>query len=144
MMKSVAVCLVGCVAWATVAAGEVPARPTFTKDVLPILQENCQECHRAAGSNFGGMIAPMALTTYDEARPWAKSIVIQITSREMPPWDADPAFNGIFRNERILTEDEIATIVRWVETGASRGAPKDAPAPRSFQNNGGWNIGSQT
>ena len=77
-------------------------RYTFFKDVAPILQENCQECHRPAGANFGGMVAPMSLIGYDEVRPWAKSIVKQIQSREMPPWDAHPNHKGEFRNERTL------------------------------------------
>jgi hypothetical protein len=117
------------------------AEPTFFKDILPILQENCQECHRAAGANFGGMVAPMALTSYDEVRPWAKSIVEQITAREMPPWDADASHRGQFSNERSLTDDEIALIQQWVAQGAKRGNPTDAPEPREFASYDGWLIG---
>ena len=80
------------------------ARVTFFKDVLPILQENCQECHRPAGNNYGGMVAPMSLTTYEEARPWAKSIIKRITEKEMPPWGADESFKGVFSNERSLSD----------------------------------------
>ena len=122
----------------------VPAsaeRPTFYKEILPVLQENCQACHRPAGANFGGMVAPMALTTYDEVRPWAKSIVKQVTSKEMPPWDAAPEHTGEFRNERVLTDDEIALITDWVDSGAPRGNPKEGPEPLVFEDNGGWTIG---
>ena len=116
-------------------------RVTFTRDVLPILQENCQECHRPAGTNYGGMIAPMALMSYDEVRPWAKSIATQVKTKEMPPWDAAESHRGVFVNERYLTDEEIATILTWVETGAPRGNPDDAPAPKVFENTGGWMIG---
>ncbi|MFP6595955.1 MAG: hypothetical protein VCC01_00735 [Candidatus Hydrogenedentota bacterium] len=114
---------------------------TFYKDVAPILQENCQECHRPAGANFGGMIAPMSLIRYEEVRPWAKSIIKQIQSREMPPWDADAKHKGQFRNERTLEDSEIALITQWVDSGAPRGNPKDAPVPRTFEAFEGWMIG---
>ena len=117
------------------------ARVTFFKDVLPIFQENCQECHRPAGNNYGGMVAPMSLTTYEEARPWAKSIIKRITEKEMPPWDADESFKGVFSNERSLSDAEIETITRWVDTGAPRGNPKDAPEPLTFESSDGWVIG---
>lgn len=117
------------------------SRVTFYKDVSSILQENCQECHRPAGTNYGGMIAPMSLIAYEEVRPWAKSIVVQVVNRNMPPWDASPEHNGVFKNERTLTEAEIGTIEKWVANGAPRGNPKDAPAPREFENQGGWMIG---
>lgn len=115
--------------------------PTFTKDVLPILQENCQVCHRPVGANIMGMIAPMSLTTYSEVRPWAKSIAKQVESRAMPPWDASPEFHGIFKNERTLTDAEIDTLVQWVRGGAKRGAASDAPAPVKFDSEGGWAMG---
>jgi hypothetical protein len=87
------------------------------------------------------MRAPMALVSYDEARPWAKSIAKQVASREMPPWDAAPRHNGVFKNERVLADAEIATLVRWAESGAPAGDPKDAPPPREFETSGGWLIG---
>lgn len=118
------------------------SRVTFYKDVLPIFQENCQECHRPVGSNMGGMVAPMSLTTYRETRPWAKAIVQQVTAREMPPWDAAREFHGVFANERSLTDEEIDTIARWVESGAARGNPKDAPDPVEFESENGWVIGN--
>lgn len=115
---------------------------TFTKDVLPIFQENCQQCHRKGGHNISGMVAPMALTTYAEVRPWAKSIAKNVEARKMPPWFASEEFHGVFANERTLTQDEVDTIVAWVETGAKRGNPADAPAPREFKNDGGWMAGT--
>ena len=121
-------------------ADSTPA-PTFYREVLPILQENCQECHRTAGTSYGGQLAPMGLETYDEARPWAKSIAKQVESREMPPWDASPQHKGVFLNERSLEDDEIATLVRWASTGAPAGNPKDAPPRRVFVNHDGWMIG---
>jgi len=115
---------------------------TFTKDVLPILQENCQDCHRTGGANLGGMVAPMAFVTYQEVRPWAKAIAKEVQARNMPPWDASPEFQGVFKNERSLTEDEIATLVAWAATGAANGNPNDAPQPLTFPESGGWQIGT--
>jgi len=119
------------------------SRVTFYKDVLPILQENCQTCHRPLGMNAGGMVAPMSFMTYAEVRPWAKAIARQVEARTMPPWFATHEFSGVFSNERSLTDDEILAIVDWVETGASRGNPKDAPATREFaeDDSEGWSIG---
>src|SRR5690606_32301903 len=108
----------------------------------PILQENCQVCHRANGANYGGMVAPMAFTTYEETRPWAKSIERQVQTRLMPPWTASAAHSGEFANERTLTDAEIATLVTWVNRGAQRGNPEDAPAPKEFAvSETGWLIG---
>jgi mono/diheme cytochrome c family protein len=115
---------------------------TFTKDVLPILQENCQDCHRPNGANLGGMVAPMAFMSYKEVRPWAKAIQKAVVSKEMPPWDAAPEFDGHFKNQRTLTQDEIDTIVEWVNTGVARGAQKDAPEPRTWDESNEWSIGT--
>jgi len=109
-----------------------PGKTTFYKDVLPILQNNCQSCHRA------GEVAPMALMTYDDARPWAVAIKLAVTTKKMPPWYADPQY-GHFSNERTLTPQQIRTLVSWVDGGAKPGDPKDAPAPVKFVD--GWNIG---
>jgi hypothetical protein len=87
--------------------------PTFSKDVLPILQKDCQGCHRP------GQIAPMSLLTYEEARPWARNIKTKVESRQMPPWFADPQY-GHFLNDRSLKKSEIDTIVKWVDAGALR------------------------
>lgn len=117
-------------------------RVTFTKDVLPILQENCQVCHRPNGANLGGMVAPMAFTTYKETRPWAKSMAKSVVNREMPPWDATEEFHGVFSNERTLTQVEIDTIVAWADQGAKRGKVEDAPTPIEFPSSEGWQIGT--
>ena len=119
-----------CLMLAAAAHGAVDATgPTFYEHVLPILQENCQECHRpsAARSTVGGV--PMSLTTFEEARPWARAIVRQTASKEMPPWDASEHFDGVFRNERGLTDAEIATIQLWGEAGAQPGRPENGPEP---------------
>ena len=121
-----------------VASAEVPAKPTFTRDVLPILQENCQECHRSKPINIAGMVAPFALIDYAVVRPWAKAISKAVQSKIMPPWFATEEFHGVFRNERGLTEDEIATIVKWVDTGAPRGRAEDAPEPVTFPETEWW------
>ena len=122
--------------------GAPSGRVTFTKDVLPILQENCQSCHRAGGANFAGMVAPMAFMSYSEVRPWAKSIVKRISTGEMPPWHASETFHGVFANERTITEEEIATIVKWVNTGAARGSAADAPEPIAWaETEDGWSLG---
>jgi hypothetical protein len=106
--------------------------PTFHKDVLPILQRNCQNCHRP------GQIGPMSLLTYDEARPWAKAIKAAVASKKMPPWFADPQF-GHFRNDRTLKPQEIATLVKWADDGAVAGNVKDAPDPVVWPADG-WRI----
>jgi hypothetical protein len=123
------------------ASAEVPERPTFTKDVLPIFQEQCQTCHRSSPLNVSGMVAPFPLTSYNEVRPWAKAIAKAVSTKQMPPWFATDEFHGVFQNERTLTDDQIQTIVRWVETGAARGNPSDAPEPVEFQNEE-WYIGT--
>ncbi len=117
------------------AAGPV----TFSKDVLPILQENCQNCHRPGGQNMSGMIAPMSLMTYNEVRPWAKAIARAVEAKEMPPWHASEEQHGLFKNERTLTDGEIATLLAWVNQGSKRGNPSDAPATPEFKE--GWFMG---
>ena len=113
------------------AAGFAASAPTFTKDVLPILQEKCQGCHRP------GEIGPMPFLTYDQVRPWAKAIKSDVLSRKMPPWFADPQ-HGKFANDRSLTEAEMKTIAAWVDAGSPQGNAKDAPAPKRWLD--GWNI----
>ena len=117
------------------------SKVTFTKDIEVILQQNCQVCHRPEGANMGGMVAPMALVTYEGVRPWARSISDKVKNREMPPWDASPEQAGVFENERTLTQAQIDRIVKWVETGAPRGNPEDAPEPLVWPEIGGWQIG---
>ena len=130
-MKKLAIFAVAAFAAAFVlpAVADVPAQPTFYKDVLPILQENCQLCHRSNGADMGGMIAPMALVTYKETRPWAKAIAKQVEAKSMPPWHASEKFHGVFANERTLTDEQIATVVKWAATGARAGNPEEAPEP---------------
>lgn len=114
------------------ASSALAADPTFYKEVLPIVQNHCQECHRA------GEAAPMAFTSYKDTRPFAKAIEKAVLSRKMPPWHADPHY-GKFTNERSLSESQIATLSNWAKTGAKEGNPKDAPAPREYAS--GWTIG---
>jgi hypothetical protein len=96
------------------------APPTFYRDVLPVLQTHCQECHRPAE------IAPMPFVTYHETRPWAKAIRDAVRSRKMPPWFADPCC-GKFSNDRSLSAAEIETLAAWADSGAAQGNEQDAP-----------------
>lgn len=105
---------------------------TFSRDVAPIFQENCQTCHRP------GDIAPMSLISYQDARPWAKAIKQAVSARSMPPWFADPQY-GHFANDTSLSAEEIATVVRWVDQGAPEGNPADLPAPKVFDH-AGWKL----
>ena len=113
-------------------SASIPKQVTFHRDVAPILQKNCQGCHRP------GEAAPMPLLTYKEVRPLAKAIKEAVVTKKMPPWFADP-HAGKFANDRSMTLGEIDTLVRWVDTGATEGDPKDAPIPAQFVQ--GWNIG---
>src|SRR5882724_10942439 len=99
--------------------------PTFTRNVAPILQARCQNCHRP------GEAAPFSLLTYEQARPWAKAIKEATVQRKMPPWFADPHY-GKFSNDRSLPQTEIDTLTAWVDAGAPQGDPKDMPPPREF------------
>jgi hypothetical protein len=106
-----------------IAGAEVPATPTFTRDIAPIFQNKCESCHRPDS------IGPMSLRTFAEARPWARSIRTRVAARQMPPWHIDKTV-GIqsFKYDRSLSDDQIATIVRWVDQGAAQGDSKDMPA----------------
>lgn len=114
-------------------ASEKRANATFTKDVAPILYNNCVACHRP------GEAAPMSLISYKEVRPWARSIREVVVERRMPPWFADPQY-GHFSNDRSLSEDDIATIVAWVDGGAKEGDQNNLPAAPRFS--AGWSIGN--
>jgi len=120
------------------AAGDAPKTPTFTKDIAPIFQDKCEACHRPDS------IAPMSLKTYAEARPWARAIRARVTDHQMPPWSIDRTV-GIqkFKNDRSLSDEQIDTIVRWVDAGAPQGDPKDMPPPRSWPEDQGWNFAAQ-
>ena len=102
-----------------VANENAAAVPTFNGDVGRILYENCASCHRE------GQVAPMSLTSYQEARPWARAIKTKVVSREMPPWFADPRF-GEFKDVTALSQADVDTIAAWADGGAPLG---DAPAP---------------
>jgi mono/diheme cytochrome c family protein len=105
---------------------------TFNKDVLPILENNCQTCHRPGG------IGPMSLLTYESTRPWAKAIKTAVVSKKMPPWFADPHF-GDYRNAPKLTAADIKTLVAWADSGSSEGNAADkASAAPEFKD--GWRI----
>ena len=114
---------------------------TFYSDVLPLLQESCQSCHRPNGANLGGMVAPMSFTSYGDTRPWAKSIARKVEAREMPPWHASQEQSGLFENERTLSDQEIDVFVRWAKGGAVAGDPASAPPPVEFPSADGWLIG---
>src|SRR2546425_8025123 len=108
---------------------------TFTKDIAPIFQEKCQACHRADS------MAPMSLVTYEETRPWAKAVRERVVTRQMPPWHIDKTV-GIqkFKNDRSLSDEQIETIVKWVDAGAPKGDPQDMPAPKKWDDGQGWNF----
>ena len=125
----------------TISAVSFAEPVTFYDDALPILQENCQQCHRDAGPNLGGMVAPMAFTSYESTRPWAKAMVRALQSGAMPPWHAAPEHNGEFQNERTMAEADRETLIAWVNQGAKRGNPANAPEPRSWPDLGEWQIG---
>jgi len=118
--------------WAVtcVRAGDLPS-VTFTKDVAPVLQKNCQTCHRQ------GEAAPFSLLSYEQARPWAKAMKEAVRLKKMPPWFADPHY-GRFSNDRSLSPKDIETIAAWADAGAPKGDAKDMPAPANFVD--GWSI----
>ncbi len=106
--------------------------PTFAADVAPILYENCVACHRP------NHLAPMSLITYEDVRPWARAVKAKVVAREMPPWGADSDIRA-YSNDTSLSEDEIATIVAWVDGGAAQGHDADLPTVPEFAE--GWSIG---
>ena len=115
------------------AMAATPSKPvTFNKEVLPVLQKNCQTCHRP------GEVAPMSFLTYSETRPWAKAIKAAVLTKKMPPWFADPKV-GHFANDRSMNERDRNILVAWADGGAVEGNPKDRPAPIQFAE--GWTIG---
>jgi len=142
--QAVAVALLGSMLFMGITADAERDRTTFTKDVLPILQESCMVCHRESGTNLTGMIAPMSLTNYAEVRPWAKAIKRAVVSKSMPPWHASDATHNVFKNERTITDEQIEVISTWVDTGAVRGNLADAPPVRVFDDGSedGWTIGT--
>src|SRR5436190_18785516 len=117
------------------AAADTPKAPTFTKDIAPIFQDKCEACHRPDS------IAPMSLKTYAEVRPWVRSIRARVADHQMPPWNIDRTV-GIqkFKNDRSLSDEQVDTILRWVDAGAPQGDPKDMPALRTWPADQGWNF----
>ena len=122
------------------SAGAVPDDPTFSRDVAPILQRSCQKCHRP------NSLAPMSLISYEEVRPWARAIKYRTGLRDkpgvMPPWYIEKDI-GIqrFKDDWSLSDDEVATIARWADSGAPRGDPADMPEPPPFIDVDEWEIG---
>src|SRR5579862_3614966 len=106
---------------------------TFTKDIAPIFQAKCQDCHRA------GSMSPMSLVTYEESRHWAKAIRERVVTRQMPPWHIDPNV-GVqkFKNDMSLSDAQIASVVRWVDSGSRMGDPKDMPAKEQWPAGNEW------
>ena len=127
------VVLSGVLGWSVPASAR--QAPTFTRDVAPILQAKCESCHRA------NSIAPMSLVTFEETRPWARSIRARVSARQMPPWHIDKTV-GIqrFANDRSLSDREIDTIVRWVNGGAPKGDPAHMPATVKWPEEATWNY----
>jgi hypothetical protein len=122
------------------AAADVRAEPadrpvTFARDVAPIFQQKCESCHRRDS------LAPMSLVTYEEVRPWARAIRTRVVARQMPPWHIDKTV-GIqhFANDRSLTDEQIDTIVRWVDAGAPLGDSKDLPPPVKWPSDNAWEF----
>jgi hypothetical protein len=114
-------------------AADTPSPLTFSKDVAPIFQDKCQVCHQP------GSIAPMSLLTFQETRPWVRSIKERVESRQMPPWHIDRSV-GVqkFKNDMSLSDDQLATIVKWVEQGAIEGNPKDLPPAKPLVQDNQW------
>ena len=113
---------------------DTPDTPTYTKDVLPILQQSCQRCHRP------GSGAPMSLLTYEETRPWARAIKDRVVQRQMPPWHIDRSI-GDYTADPSLSDEQIATVAAWVDAGAPRGNPADAPPPLNLADLNEWTYG---
>jgi len=114
--------------------------PTFSKDIAPILQRSCQNCHNQSG------LAPMSLTTYQEVRPWAKAIKERTSLRDkrgvMPPWYVEKDI-GIqhYKNDVSLTDEQLAAVAKWADNGAPEGNPADLPPARQFDDNTRWTLG---
>jgi hypothetical protein len=122
----------------SIAGGSSNKPVTFAKDVAPIFQAKCQECHHP------GTAAPMSLVTYEETLPWAEKIKDRVATRNMPPWHLDRTV-GIqhFKNDTSLTDDQIDTIVRWVDSGRAPGNPKDMPPAKMWPSDEGWQLAEQ-
>jgi len=117
----------------SIRAADTAKPVTFSKDVAPIFQAKCQDCHQP------NSIAPMSLITYQDARPWARSIKDRVAARQMPPWHIDKTV-GIqkFKNDMSLTDDQVETILAWVDGGALQGDPKDLPPAKKLVTDNEW------
>ena len=115
-----------------VFTGSAYGQDTYAKDVAPILDRNCVTCHRP------GQVAPMSLMSYEEVRPWARSIAQQVGQKRMPPWHAAPGVRE-YANDRSLDSGEIDTILRWVASGSPRSNDTGPSSPPTF--NDGWQLG---
>ena len=136
MRNAIAVAVVGLGSFLVAGSAFAQATsstPTFTKDIAPILQEKCQTCHRA------GQIAPMSLLTYQQTKAYAKEIKKRVVARTMPPWFIDKTV-GIqhFENDISLSDQQIATIAKWVDEGAPEGNAKDMPAAKTWDDSNDW------
>jgi hypothetical protein len=118
---------------ASALAADTARQVTFSKDVAPILQAKCQECHQP------NSIAPMSLITFEETRPWARSIKERVSTHQMPPWHIDRGV-GVqkFKNDMSLTDEQVDTIVGWVDQGAVQGNPKDMPPAKPLVTTNEW------
>jgi hypothetical protein len=114
-------------------AAQAANPPTFTKDVMPILQQQCQTCHRP------GEAGPFSMLTYESTRPWAAAMKEAVETRKMPPWFADPRY-GKFTNGSVLTDAQIKTISDWADAKAPKGDPNDMPPSVKWVE--GWQIGT--
>src|SRR5579859_20791 len=130
--------LFGADAATSAGPAETAKAVTFAKDIAPIFQERCQECHRK------GSLAPMSLVTYEETRPWAKAIRQRVITRQMPPWHIDKTV-GVqkFKNDISLTDEQIATVVRWADSGAPLGDIKDMPPPKVWPADDEWKAAKE-
>ena len=102
--------------------------PTYYADVLPIVAENCVDCHQPQGKDLGGMVAPFSLASYEDAKPWARVMALRVTEGTMPPWHPHPVHKGTFVGERYLADEDKETIVAWADAGAPAGDPAAVPA----------------
>lgn len=132
----IVVCLVACAIGGVTLAQDTAAAPaanvpTYAKDVAPIMQERCADCHHPGG------IGPFSLLTYRQTKGWAPMIKEVVEQRRMPPWHADPSV-GKYKNDRRLTDSEIATIVKWADGGRPMGNEADLPAPIKYSED--WRI----
>ncbi|MFA5908052.1 MAG: cytochrome c [Vicinamibacterales bacterium] len=131
-MKIARIGVVMAAVFASAPLAQAQSAPTFARDVAPIFYSKCVECHRPT------MFAPMSLVKFEDARPWARSIRQRVAARTMPPWGADSA-HGVFKNDPRLTDQEVETILAWVDAGAPKGNDTDLPGAPTFAE--GWSIG---